>query len=297
MNKIIIGLCLAMIAACSGGGDGVKRASISGYDYRPLVETGGEKPNAGDFVYFQMDIYDDHDSLLQTYRNQKLLPSVRILEATSDMRKKNPVVDVLSYMSVGDSVALIVPRDSVPNMPQGYEDLKYIEYHLTTAEILTSDEQKERLAAEKELQDARAASLRLQIPEVTRLTEKTLADYKAGKLDLQETPEGVKYLIHERGNGDLPTADRMVTMLYYGRTVETGKMFDNSYERGQGYSFRLGRREVIGGWDVVTPYLPVGTKASVFIPSELGYGERGSGPDIPPNSELYFYMVVDEMLY
>lgn len=297
MYKILVVLIASALLACDSGGDSVSRAEISGYDFKHLVDKPGDKPNVGQVAYFQMDIYDNKDSLLQTYRNQDILPSVKILDPTDANRKVNPVVDVLSYMSVGDSVALIVPIDSVPNMPPGYEDVDHIEYHLTLAEIISEEEHQARIQAQRELQEAMAAASRLKIPEVSRLTEQTLKDYKAGNLDLQETQNGVKYFIHERGDGDLPTRDRMLTMSYFGRVVESGEEFDNSYKRGRGYSFRVGNDAVIGGWHEIAPYLPVGTRASVFIPSELGYGPQGSPPVIPPDAELYFYLVVDEMKY
>ena len=109
--------------------------------------------------------------------------------------------------------------------------------------------------------------------------------------------DGVKYIIHELGDGVLPTRDRMVTMQYYGRLVSNGKSFDNSYRSGRGLSFRVKRDAIIEGWHDAVTHLPVGSKASLFIPSEMGYGAQGSPPDIPPGAELYFYVTVDELFY
>ena len=89
----------------------------------------------------------------------------------------------------------------------------------------------------------------------------------------------------------------MVTVQYYGLLVDDGSSFDNSFRAGRGYTFRLGRGEVIPGWDEAIPLLPVGTKASLFIPSALAYGETGYAGAIPPNAELYFYVEVEELFY
>ncbi len=282
------------IYSCGQNSSEVKRSDISNYDYRHIKANNGQKPNVGEFVYFQMDIYDDKDSLLQTYRNQKILPSVQILDPTDKTRKRNPVVDIISYMSLGDSVAIIVPVDSVPSMPDGF-DLEHIEYHVTVAEILSEADHMVRVSEQRQKMEAEMATVRALVPEVEELTAQTLKDYKAGKLDIKETPNGVKYFIHELGTGEMPTDERMVTMQYYGRTVADANRFDDSFSKGRGYTFRLGRDAVIQGWHEIARYLPLGTRASVFIPSELGYGAVGSPPDIPAGAELYFYLVVEEV--
>ena len=286
-----------MIWSCSQSHSSLSKSAISGYEYEVYRSGPGSKPSVDDQVYFKMDIYDDKDSLLQSYQNQKVLPSVKIVDQSNPMRKKNPVLDIASFLTVGDSVGIIVPVDSVPSMPQGYDDIKHIEYHLCVTEILSPEAFKAKVEEDQKIQLAEMERMRDLIPQVEQQTEEILDQYKAGKLDLLETTNGVKYIIHEKGNGQLPTNDRMVTMTYYGRTVADGNRFDDSYNRGRGYTFRLGRGEVIRGWDEAAPYLPVGTTASIFIPSDLGYGPTGSPPSILPNSELYFYVTVDEMYY
>jgi len=86
-------------------------------------------------------------------------------------------------------------------------------------------------------------------------------------------------------------------MQYFGRSVSNGERFDDSFSRGRGYPFRLGRDQVIQGWHEVTQYLPEGSKVSAFIPSELGYGATGSPPNIAPNEELYFYLEVEQVIF
>jgi len=300
-KQLFVFLCIAVLAACQQGGtssDGVQKKSlISGYDYEHHVQTTNKKPQVSDFVYFDMDLYDPSDSLLQTFRSQDPLPSVQILEPTDENRKRNPLVDIISLLAIGDSVAIIVPKDSIGGMPPGMEDVPHIEYHIVPREILTEAEQKERIAKLQAESMAAMEEMRKEIPRIEALTESTLADYKSGKLKTEETSNGVKYFIHEKGDGELPLAQRMVTMNYYGRTVSDGQRFDDSFSRGRGYSFRVANDAVIQGWHEIAPYLPLGTKASVFIPSQLGYMERGSPPNIGPNAELYFYMEVADLRY
>lgn len=78
-----------------------------------------------------------------------------------------------------------------------------------------------------------------------------------------------------------------VSVNYKGTLVD-GKEFDNSYKRGQPFEFKVGEGRVIKGWDLGLVGMKVGGKRKLTIPSELGYGERGAGADIPPNSTLIF---------
>ncbi len=289
MNRTLYFLLAGLlIASCGQQNSTLKTSPISGYSYEHFIATGAEKPNVGDFVYFNMDLFDDKDSLLISYRSQEVLPSMEVLDPSDANRKKNPMVDIISLISLGDSVAIIVPKDSIPAMPPGMDEVQHIEYHLVVEEILTAEENQARVAAARQ-----AISDRLK--EVESLTEQTLQDYKNGNLAVMVTDNGVKYYIHEQGTGDQASNERMVTMNYYGRTVSDGNRFDDSFSRGRGYTYRVGNDAVIQGWHEIGPYFHEGTKASVFIPAELGYGAQGSPPDIGPGAELYFYMEAQDV--
>jgi len=67
-----------------------------------------------------------------------------------------------------------------------------------------------------------------------------------------------------------------------------GKKFDSSVDRGEPFTFSIGIGQVIRGWDEGVMSMKVGGKRQLIIPAELGYGARGAGSDIPPNSELIF---------
>jgi FKBP-type peptidyl-prolyl cis-trans isomerase len=67
-----------------------------------------------------------------------------------------------------------------------------------------------------------------------------------------------------------------------------GQKFDSSLDRGQLFSFPLGAGHVIKGWDQGVQGMKIGGKRTLIIPSELGYGARGAGGDIPPNATLVF---------
>ncbi|MBX3227883.1 MAG: FKBP-type peptidyl-prolyl cis-trans isomerase [Labilithrix sp.] len=102
-------------------------------------------------------------------------------------------------------------------------------------------------------------------------------------------PQGPKELVKEDvvvGWG--PEAKEGDTVkVHYTGTLLNGTQFDSSVGKAP-FSFQLGKGNVIKGWDQGVPGMKVGGKRKLTIPSELAYGENGSGDKIPPNSPLKF---------
>ena len=101
------------------------------------------------------------------------------------------------------------------------------------------------------------------------------------------TPSGLQYVDIVEGTGATPEAGQTVTVHYTG-TLENGTKFDSSRDRGQPFQFKIGRSQVIKGWDEGLSTMKVGGQRKLIIPSELGYGARGAGGVIPPNATLIF---------
>lgn len=102
---------------------------------------------------------------------------------------------------------------------------------------------------------------------------------------VKTTASGLQYEVIHEGNGVKPSANDEVEVHYVGTLVD-GKEFDNSFKRGEPIKFPLNR--VIKGWTEGLQLMKEGGKYKLFIPYELGYGERGAGNDIPPYSTLIF---------
>lgn len=107
--------------------------------------------------------------------------------------------------------------------------------------------------------------------------------------EFEESGLGIKVI--SMGSGDLPEQGRNIKVHYTG-FLEDGTKFDSSVDRGQPFSFPLGQGRVIKGWDEGIAKLPIGTKAVLMIPSDLGYGSRGAGGVIPPDATLFFEIEV-----
>lgn len=100
------------------------------------------------------------------------------------------------------------------------------------------------------------------------------------------TESGLKYEVLEPGDGgERPTVTSFAKVHYTG-TFENGDVFDSSRERGQPAVFSVGG--VIPGWTEGLQLMTRGARYRFVIPPELGYGERGQPPAIPPSSTLLF---------
>ena len=108
---------------------------------------------------------------------------------------------------------------------------------------------------------------------------------------MSELPSGLKYTDSKVGAGAAATTGHKVSVHYTGwldNNGEKGRKFDSSLDRGEPFSFTLGRQQVIKGWDEGVAGMRVGGKRTLIIPSELGYGARGAGGVIPANATLIF---------
>lgn len=103
--------------------------------------------------------------------------------------------------------------------------------------------------------------------------------------EVKTTESGLQYEIITSGQGPSPGPSDQVTVHYEGKLLD-GTVFDSSYERDQEIQFSL--NQVIPGWTEGLQLMQPGGKYLLYVPSDLAYGERGAGGDIPPNSTLIF---------
>lgn len=113
-----------------------------------------------------------------------------------------------------------------------------------------------------------------------------ITDYQAKHSDAVKTESGLVYRVITAAEGNKPTENSTVKVHYAGRLID-GSEFDSSYKRGQPSEF--GVTQVIKGWTEGLQLMSVGSKFEFVIPSDLGYGDHGSGSgSIPPGATLVF---------
>jgi peptidylprolyl isomerase len=105
--------------------------------------------------------------------------------------------------------------------------------------------------------------------------------------DFITTASGLQYQEIVVGEGQEAATGNRVQVHYTGR-LEDGTQFDTSRDRGQPFEFTLGAGRVIQGWDEGIAGMREGGQRTLIIPPELGYGESGFPPVIPPNATLIF---------
>lgn len=126
------------------------------------------------------------------------------------------------------------------------------------------------------------------------MSGKIEAQKEAGKKFIEENqskegvvtlPEGVQYLVLKEGDGKQPLISDSVTAHYKGALLD-GKEFDSSFKRNQPFTARL--TQLIKGWQIAIPLMKEGSHWRLWIPSDLAYGDRGAGSDIPGGATLMF---------
>ncbi|MBK7099225.1 MAG: FKBP-type peptidyl-prolyl cis-trans isomerase [Sphingobacteriales bacterium] len=110
-------------------------------------------------------------------------------------------------------------------------------------------------------------------------------DENRNKESVISLPEGLQYEVIKEGNGNQPTINDSVTAHYKGALLD-GKEFDSSFKRNQPFTAPL--KHLIKGWQIAIPLMKEGSRWRLWIPSDLAYGDRGAGSDIPGGATLMF---------
>ena len=117
--------------------------------------------------------------------------------------------------------------------------------------------------------------------------ESTGGPTKVNDSDYEKTSSGLQYYDIKTGAGASPSKGSKVTVHYTG-WLTNGKRFDSSVAKQKPFSFEIGKRRVIRGWDEGVMSMKVGGLRQLKVPSNLGYGSVGSPPVIPKNATLIF---------
>ncbi|MBK8700146.1 MAG: FKBP-type peptidyl-prolyl cis-trans isomerase [Saprospiraceae bacterium] len=282
---MLLASMLFFVTACKNGTGDFKTSN--GYKYTVHTKGSGKSAAINDYIYYTATVKADGDTI-QHNADKANLPFMQLPKDWQSIKPPSPFYEVFSKASVGDSITIFVPGDSIPQGNPSLAGKKELTFTLTIHDIKDST----AFAAfneEKRIEmEAKAAKSKERIPAVEKTVTETLALYKAKNLQMQTTPSGLKYVVHELGTGPKANRGQKVSVEYYGVLLD-GNKFDSSFERGMPIEFPVGQGNVIPGWDEALMLLPSGTKATLFIPSNLAYGDQQSGP-IPPNSELVFYI-------
>lgn len=260
------------------------QTTAGGFEYRIIKDAPGEtKAQIGD--YLEMHIItsykdDATDSLM--FSSRKMNNGQPISMPLAQPGFNGDLMEGLAILTAGDSAFFRIRIDSMkkvgmqllPFMKEG----GYMQYYVQLISIKSAEvvakEQKEK-NEKQAIED-----------------EKLLKDHLAqNKIKATKTASGLYYVITSKGKGDNAKAGDQVTVNYTGKLLN-GEVFDSNldpkFNHVEPFSFPLGQGRVIRGWDEGIALLNPGSKATLFIPSELAYGAQSPSPQIPANSILIF---------
>ena len=278
---IILGIVLGVLAVaalvyCLTGGcskyKGYKKDRTTGiyYQFFGDIHDTAAMPKTGDLVGILFSLRAGDSVLIPMSPNEMLMDSLY----------KGDIFAAIRMMHVGDSASFILDgpeffkhfmQDTV--YPFGKDPL-YFDVKLY-GQMPAAQFQQMRAEYEKMMMEAQSKEA------------ESIKQYVAdNKIKVDPTPEGIYIVTTKKGTGAQPQPMQTVTVHYTGKLLD-GTEFDSSVKRGEPFSFMLGARQVIPGWEVAVSKMRVGEKATVLIPSDFAYGERGNYA-IPPFSPLVF---------
>ena len=151
--------------------------------------------------------------------------------------------------------------------------------------VLTDEEIQSTLINFRQEFQKKQREIAQQKAQAAAVAEEAYLAESALKESVVSLPSGLQYKVITPGDGPSPLSTDRVKVHYKGTLVD-GTVFDSSYDRGQPASNNV--TGFIKGWVEALLLMQVGSKWELTIPSKLGYGTRGSGGTIPPNSTLLF---------
>lgn len=251
----------------------------SGLYYIETVAGKGEKIDSGDIVqlHFILSLADGTPVFSSYDRGQPI---------TMNYGKPfdTPGFDEgIGYMREGGKSTFVVPSEiafGAGGRGGQIPPFSTLVYNVEVIDVMSQQEYEKKQELEKKQQEMNTSQVKQQ--EGVKLQQ-----YIQEKgISVKPTPSGLYYIEKEKGSGAKAEPGKKVSVHYTG-TLLDGTKFDSSVDRDQPFSFVLGQGQVIQGWDEGIALMNVGGKATLIIPSTIGYGERDMGV-IPPYSTLVF---------
>lgn len=251
--------------------------SEDGYEYKYITKGEGETPKNGEVVVYNLMYMNEKDSVLfeSTAEQPAIIPC-----DTAQWEAMGALYKAFKIIREGDSILIKIPTKTLfaesfrAAIPPTLDSLGTITFCIGASKINTQEEM------QAEAMEAGKAQLNTDIEVIESFL-------KENNITAQSTESGLRYVIETEGTGDYPQPGQTVFVHYTG-TLMDGTKFDSSHDRNEPLSFPIGQRRVIQGWDEGIALLKKGGKGTLYIPSPLAYGPRGSGGAIAPNSVLKF---------
>lgn len=275
-NLTATAMVVGLLSSCNSEDKPTFQQSPDGFEYMYIVEGEGNTPKQGEIIFYNMMYKTETDSIIfeSTPDQPAMVPC-----DTMQWAQMGPLYKAFAMIKEGDSILIKIPTETLfdktfrADIPPGIDPMGSITFCIGATKIYTPEELQEKAMEEN----------RLQHEADIKIIENYLTE---NNITAQSTESGLHYVIENTTEGEHPQAGQTVFVHYTG-TLLDGTKFDSSLDRGEPFSFPLGQGRVIQGWDEGIALLKKGEKGTLYIPSMLGYGARGSG-SIPPFAVLKF---------
>ncbi|TYR38410.1 peptidylprolyl isomerase [Sphingobacterium phlebotomi] len=298
MKKSILFLSAAVGLLATTSCQNFKKGD-GGLEYNIVKDAGAEKAQAGDLLSVDMIVTSDRkDSLLQSTYDIGLPQIVNIAPDSIPGLYAGDYNSMFKMLGEGDSAIFRLNLDTMaaktgqpkPEFADKYATFKVkVRKHFKKGDLTDS-------AMYAQVDEY----FKAEIETLKQAEEGKLANYIAkNKLEPKKTDSGLQYIVKEEGTGNKPVVGDTVVVNYTG-TLVNGTIFDtndaelakkenkfNPMRQYEPIRFRVGHDPVIQGWTEGLQLLSKGSKATLLVPSSIGYGERGGGT-IPPYAPLVF---------
>jgi len=193
--------------------------------------------------------------------------------ATVDFSNPNSKFSYAIGLDIGTSLKDVKNSVDLPTVMKGIQD------QLEGKKSILTDQEAMQIKQEM------FTKMQTEVAGNNKKAEEKFLEENKSKPGVITTASGLQYVVIQEGKGETPKATDQVTVHYTGTLID-GTEFDSSIKRGEPATFPL--NGVIPGWGEAIQLMKVGGKNKLFIPSKLGYGDRGAGRAIGPNSMLIF---------
>jgi FKBP-type peptidyl-prolyl cis-trans isomerase FkpA len=287
----VAGAALMGTYACKNDGGFKKLRSIQ---YKIVKDAPGKTAQKGDVIEYNLVAKADTTELGNSWKMGH-----PIVDRVEDVKDNISYKLVFPYLSAGDSAVVEVSCDSIlKTVPPGQTQLppwlkkgKKVVVTISVVSVKNMEDYKKEMTTKqeqmrKEMEQKAAA----QMP----IDDKILQDYFAkNNIKATKAPSGLYYTIQKPGSGANIAPGQVASMMYTGKTLD-GKAFDSNIDTTIGHhgtkplTFQVGAHQMIPGVDESMTFFKKGTKATIYLPSPLAYGEQGNPPIIGQNSVLMF---------
>lgn len=294
---IMMFLC-GLISACENGDS---KTTDSGISYKYITKGEGATAKPGEVLLLNMVYKDAKDTVLfSTLEQGDPMP----MPVDSTWKDDGSIYEVFRLLKEGDSMEIKISAEGFfiktarQPLPDSVDAKSMFTFNVGVQEVMHMDSFR---AYQMKIFEKRQEEAAVRAMEQLEKDKEIIANYlEENGIEAQSTESGLSYVVLEEGKGPQAARGDSVVVDFTGSTLE-GNMFYTSSrkvaeEKGavdqqnpyEPLTFVIGAGRMIPGVEEGISLLKEGSKARLYLPSELAYGERGAGNDIKPNQVLSF---------